>query len=184
MSESTRDLWVGTMHRCDEVNYTMESVTRRHHQFSEQYVEMSTTRRQRGNFDIKLLIELLQQFDPFLYGSRLRCIITGVAVDEDDAINCNEVETIGAEIQQSLDGFAVSKTIVPRSKHIKDLARMSSGSKVRDDTIQINETVLFQRLIVLMECTDDFSAFLESELTPTPRSLCKDGYLRKASKSV
>lgn len=33
-----------------------------------------------------------------------------------------------------------------------------------------------------MEHIDDFSAFLESELTPTPTSLCKDGYLWKASK--
>ena len=91
---------------------------------------MSTTRRQRYNFNIKLLIELLQQSDPFLYGSRLCCIKTGVAVGEDDAVNCNEVETIGAEIQQSLDGIAVSKAVVPRSKYIKNLARMSSGAKV------------------------------------------------------
>ena len=64
---------------------------------------------------------------------------------------------------------------------------MSSGTKVRekvrDGTIQINETVLFQRLIVLMERTDDLSAFFEHELTPTPTSLFKDGYLRKANKS-
>ena len=64
---------------------------------------------------------------------------------------------------------------------------MSSGTKVRekvrDGTIQINETVLFQRLIVLMERTDDLSVFFEHELTPTPTSLFKDGYLRKANKS-
>ena len=64
---------------------------------------------------------------------------------------------------------------------------MSSGikvrEKVRDGTIQINETVLFQRLIVLMERTDDLSAFFEHELTPTPTSFFKDGYLRKANKS-
>lgn len=78
---------------------------------------MSTTRLQRENSNIKLLFELLQQLDPFLDDSRLRCIITGVAAGEDDAINCNEVETIGVENQHVLDGIAVSKAVVPRSKH-------------------------------------------------------------------
>ena len=31
--------------------------------------------------------------------------------------------------------------------------------------------------------TDDLSAFFEYELTPTPTSFFKDGYLRKANKS-
>ena len=98
MAESTRDLWVGTMHKCGEVHYTMEPVTRQRHQSSEQHVEMSTTRRQRDNPDIKLLIDVLQQFDPFLEDSRIRCKTTGVAAGEDATINCDEVEIIGAEI--------------------------------------------------------------------------------------
>ena len=60
---------------------------------------------------------------------------------------------------------------------------MSSGAKVRNHTIQINEAILFQRLIVLMERTDGLSAFFEYELTPTLTSFFKDGYLRKANKS-
>ena len=79
--------------------------------------------------------------------------------------------------------MAVSKAVVLRSKHIKNLAQMSSGAKVRDDKIQINETVLFYQLIVLMKGTDNPSAFFKYELTPTPTSLFKDGYLRKANKS-
>ena len=101
--------------------------------------------------------------------------------------NCDEVVTTGAEIQQSLDWIAASKVLVPRSKNIKNLARMSSGikvwEKVRDSTIQINKTVLFQQLTASMECTDNLSAFFEYDLTPTPNSLFKDGYLWKANKS-
>ena len=82
-----------------------------------------------------------------------------------------------------MDGIAVSKAVVLRSKHIKNLAQMSSGAKVRDDKIQINEIVIFYQLIVLMKGTDNPSAFFKYELTPTPTSLFKDGYLRKANKS-
>ena len=64
---------------------------------------------------------------------------------------------------------------------------MSSGTKVRervrDGTIQIDETVLFQRLIVPMDRTGDLSAFFEYELTPTPTFIFKDGYLPRANKS-
>ena len=107
MTESKLDLLVGTMHKCGEVHHSMESLTRQWHQSSEQHVKMSTTCHQRDNSDMKLFIELLHQLDPFLDDSRLRCISTGVAAGEDDAINCDKVEQIGTEIQQSLDGIAV-----------------------------------------------------------------------------
>ena len=81
------------MQKCGEVHYAMELVTRQHQ--SSEYVEMSTTRCERDNSYVKLRIELLQKFDPFLDDSRLHCISTGVAAG-DDAINCDEVETIGA----------------------------------------------------------------------------------------
>ena len=76
----------------------MESVTRQRYQSNERHVEMSTTRRQRDNSDIKFLIEQLQQFDPFLDDSRLRCITTSVVAGKDDAVNCDELKTIAAEI--------------------------------------------------------------------------------------
>ena len=60
---------------------------------------MSTTRRQRDSSDIKLLIELLHQLDPFLNDSRLCFITTGFTAEEYDAIKCDEVETIRAKIQ-------------------------------------------------------------------------------------
>ena len=64
---------------------------------------------------------------------------------------------------------------------------MSSGTKVRervrDGTIQIDETVLFQGLIVPMDRTGYLSAFFEYVLTPTPTFLFKDGYLPRANKS-
>ena len=43
----------------------------------------------------QFLCQASQKFDPFLDDSRLHCISTGVAAG-DDAINCDEVETIGA----------------------------------------------------------------------------------------
>ena len=81
------------MQKCGKVHYAMELVTRQHQ--SSEYLEMSTTRCERDNSYVKLRIELLQKFDPFLDDSRLHCISTGVAAG-DDAINCDEVETIGA----------------------------------------------------------------------------------------
>ena len=81
------------MQKCGEVHYVMELVTRQHQ--SSEYVEMNTTRCERDNSYVKLRIELLQKSDPFLDDSRLHCISTGVAAG-DDAINCDEVETIGA----------------------------------------------------------------------------------------
>ena len=64
---------------------------------------------------------------------------------------------------------------------------MSSGTKVRervrDGTIQIDKTVLFQPLIVPMDRTGDLSAVFEYELTPTPTFLFRDGYLPRANKS-
>ena len=95
MAESTSDLWVDSMHKCCEVGHGMELVTRQRHHSSE-HVEVSTTRPERDNSYVKLRIELLQKFDPFLDDSRFHCITTVVAAGEDDAINCDEIETTGA----------------------------------------------------------------------------------------
>ena len=162
----------------------MGSVTKLQHETSEQHVEMSVSRKTRDNKDINVIITLLRQFYPFLLDSRLRCITTGAVAVEGDGINCDEVEEIGIDIHKDLDGVSVSQAVVKRSKQLKNLAQLSTGVKVNSEILHINETVLFQRLIVLIERSEDMSTYFEYELTPTPTSLFKDDYMRKSNKSI
>ena len=55
--------------------------------------------------------------------------------------------------------------------------------KVNNETIQVNPTILFQRLIVLIERSEDMIRYFEYELTPEPTELFKDGFMRKLNKA-
>ena len=55
--------------------------------------------------------------------------------------------------------------------------------EVNNETIQVNPTILFQRLIVLIERSEDMTSYFEYELTLEPTALFKDGFMRKPNKA-
>ena len=120
MGQSTRDLWVGSMHECATVHETMSTATNQHHATSEQHVECGNARKATDDEDFKVIITQLRQFNPFDSSDhRLRCRFTGAVADEKDGINCDGAESIGMNIQQDLDNLPVNKAIIKHSKQVK-----------------------------------------------------------------
>ena len=185
MATRTRDLWVSTMHECATVHAAMGMATNQHHTTSQQHIECGGARQVRDARDLKVIIEQPRQFNPFIcQDSRLRCIFTGAVADESDGIDCDDAEHIGMKIQQDLDNLAVNKSVVKRSKQVKSLAVLRPGVQVNSVTIHVNPTVLFQRLIMLIERSEDMTSYFEYELTPEPTSLFKDRFMRKPNKAL
>ena len=59
LSESTRDLWVRTMHKCAAVHETMSQLTGEEHITSEQHVELRISGRSRDTDDVKRVLDML-----------------------------------------------------------------------------------------------------------------------------
>ena len=109
MSETTRNLWVGTLQACEAIHESMSKLTRHRFESSEQHCESGESRRKRDTKDVKMLKEQLNQFNPFdLQDSRLQNIFTGISADNNDGVNFDLAEQVGFEIQSSLDNIAVN----------------------------------------------------------------------------
>lgn len=184
MAESTRNLWVGTLHECGSIHDSMSKLTKHRFESSEQHRECGESRRRRDNKDVEALKKQLEEFNPFdVQEPRLQNIFTGLSADDKDGVNCDQAEKVGLEIQQSLDNINVNKATIKRSKQVKTLATLLPAVKVNSDTIHADPNVLFQRLIMLVDRADDMTNCFEYELTPEPTSLFKDGLMRKPNKA-
>ena len=128
--------------------------------------------------------EQFNQFNPFdLQDSRLQNIFIGISADNNDGVNCDQAEQVGFEIQRSLDNIVVNQATIKRSKQVKTLATLLPAIKVNGDTIHADPNVLFQRLIMLIDRSEDLTDCFDYELTPEPTSLFKDGLMRKPNKA-
>ncbi|XP_065662104.1 uncharacterized protein LOC136084858 [Hydra vulgaris] len=184
MSESTRNLWISTLHECGAVHDSMSTLTKHRFESSQQHCESGESRRKKDTKDFKALKEQLNLFNPFEFqDSGLQCSFTGLCADKNDEINCDQAENVGLEIQNSRNNIAVNQAIIKRSKQVKILAKLMPSVKVNGDAFQVDPNVLFQRLIMLIERAEDLTDCFEYELTPEPTSLFKDGLMRKPKKA-
>ena len=181
MSETTRNLWVGTLHECGAIHESMSELTKHRFESSKQHCKSGESRRKKDTKDVKVLKEQLNQFNAFdLQDSRLQNIITDISADNNDGVNCDQAEQIGFEIQRSPDNTVVNQATIKRSKQVKTLATLLPAINVKGDTINADLYVLFQRLIMLI---DRGLSIFDYELAPEPTSLFKDGKKRKPNKA-
>ena len=94
MSETTRNLWVGTLHECGAIHESTQKLTKHHFESREQHCESGESRQKRDTKDVKVLKEQLNQFNLFdLQDSRLQNIFTGISADNNDGVNCDQAES-------------------------------------------------------------------------------------------
>ena len=72
---------------------------------------------------------------------------------------------------------------VATSKKIRTLVKLKKGIDVNNQTVYIDPAVLFMRLIVLIERSDETEKFFHYELTPYLTSLFKDHFMWHPNKS-
>ena len=183
MDEPVRNLWVTTLHRCEEVEQAMRTVTATHRHTSEQHVELGASRCNRDNSDLLKISEWFDQFDPFdTTDNRLRSLSSGFAAKDEDRINCDDMELVGERIEETLnmqtvDAVSIKTTMKVRTKEL------TKAIKIKHQTIYIDPTVLFLRLMLLVERSEDPPSCFNYELTPYPTSLFKDKVMRHPNNS-
>ena len=65
MSETTRNLWVGTLYEYGAIHKSMSKLTKHRFESSEQHCESGESRRKRDIKAVKVLKEQLNQFNLF-----------------------------------------------------------------------------------------------------------------------
>ena len=130
-------------------------------------------------------IDWFRSHDPFDGNvPQLRSLVSGLASSEGHGINCDETETIGSEIQRSLDRVSVRNATIKRRQMVHTLNELKPGVKVDEQTVQIYPSILFLRCTALAQReNEDITAYVAHEMTAVPTSLFGDFFMRKVDKS-
>ena len=184
MTESVRLYWVSTMHHFASVHQAMSAVTKTLFQTSEQHVEIGNSRMRRDADDLQKVCNWFSQFNPFDTSDHRLCSLSGGLVAmPSDGINCDNAEVIGRAIQESLDNKIMTEVSIPRKQQIKNLVHLNKSIVVDNQKVHINPSILFMRLVVIIERETETEKYFNYKLTAEPTSLFKCNFMRHPDKS-
>ena len=113
----------------------------------------------------------------------LRSLSSGQASNEKNCINCDIAEDIGIIMQKKMDKKSYTEIYFKRTDQIRTLENIRKGTRIADDTIHIDPMLLFSRLLIQVERSEDIQSLFAYELAPIPTALFKDNMMRKGKKS-
>ena len=178
ITESVRTLWINTAHRCSSVHDAMTSLT------SDQHIEIGISRRKKDTEALKKLVDWFENNNPFDPNyPALRSLSSGITTSPEDNINYDGVEIVGKSIQNKLDTLSTEECKIKRTDQVKTLVHLHNGIKVDGNTVHINLSVLFSRLILLVKKEANRTKYFVYSLTPEPASLFADGQMQKSDKA-
>jgi hypothetical protein len=105
-----------------------------------------------------------------------------IAADDDD-IKCDQAEETGDAIMTKMDGIAVSDVVLKRKDQVRTLLEIEKKITVGGKSVNLDSSILFDRLLLIVERSPDIEVNFLYELTTTPMALFKDSCLRKTAKS-
>ena len=185
VTETVRLTWIYSMHGAASVHNSMTELTNARHRTSEQHIELGKSGMKRDKDDSLKLQEWLEVYDPLdRKDASLRNVYTGVTARITDKINCDDVEKVGKGIHETLDNKAFIQSSLKRKAQITTLESLNVGVNIEKEKVYVDPSILFSRLLVIMEREDDVKKYFAYELTLIPTSLFQDGMMRKATKSM
>ena len=101
----------------------------------------------------------------------LRSLVSGLSSNEEDGINCDDVESVDERIHMKMDSYFFSEITLKRTDQIISLSRFEKGIKIGDDSLQIDPMILFSSLLIQVERSQDMKQYFGYELTPIPKPL-------------
>jgi hypothetical protein len=185
VTESVRTTWVSTVHKSAAIHSALAELTDLQYIHEDmQHPELGKTRAKRDFNDLNKILEFLEMNNPFeTSNSRLRSLVSGIAASDSDNINCDTAEDIGCQIVQKMDGVNFKDVVLKRAWQTRTLARVTTSVTGGKKVLNIDPSLLFNRLLIIMERSGDMQPYFAYELSALPASLFKDAFMRKPDKS-
>ena len=173
MTESVRLQWVYTMHICAQIKEAMSQITETKSKTSEQHVDLRTARRERDDKDIQTLLEWLKIYNPFIqHESTLMNIFTGITDENRHSVYTAEE-----------DNLSFKDVKFKRNDQVSTLKSLNNTINLKGEVVNIDPSILFSRLLILPEKSNDVNYYFNFELAPVTTSLFKDQKMRKINKA-
>ena len=127
----------------------------------------------------------LKQFNPFnVRNNRLRSLNSGLAASNSASVNYDKAEKVRRNMLVCIDNKSVAEAKVETSKTVKTLLTLTKGVQLENTKTHVDHTILFLRLIVLIDRTVDTEKYFGYELTSYPTALFKDNFMRHPNKAA
>ena len=144
LTESVRLQWVYSMRKCAAIHRSMTTLTGLNHDTSDQHNDLGSSRSNRDFHDLNDIQQWLDQHEPFdLTEERLRSLSSGLIAADDDCINCDKVEEIGARIQEQLDNLSILDASIRRKDQIQALNHLYPAIQIDKHKVHFNSSILF-----------------------------------------
>ena len=186
MGEHERLVWLLGLPACAEVNAAMQNTTDVSLATSEQHSQhkdVSKARQQRDHNDTTLIVRYLMERNPFNGEPTLRCVASGRAAES--SVNADQAKLLGENILHRMIGKNALEITFNRKHQVVTMAT-KTAVKINGETIQVDPSLLFQRLVKVAEATPTLlaSAFC-FKLSNIPTSLFDtSGLPRQANKAA
>ena len=168
LTEQQRVTWLLAMPACAEVNRVMQELSGVNYTSGEQNKDMSKTRKMRDVRDTLTIMTVLRERTPFGPDPQLRNIMNGVHADS--SVNVDEALKVGKKVLASMAGKKVEDYTFRKSEQAITLAS-KSAIKINDERVEIDPQLLFQRLILTANVSEDLPSVFRYELSSFPASL-------------
>ncbi|KAK3748685.1 hypothetical protein QZH41_018981, partial [Actinostola sp. cb2023] len=169
MTERQRLTWLLSMPACAETNCAMQELTGVQYNSSEQNKDMTKSRQKRDIDDAIVILKMLVDGKtPFAPDPVLKNIMTGVNAEE--SVDVDEARAKGKKILSSMAGESVATYSFKRKEQSVTLAARSS-IRIEDDRVHVDPQLLFQRLVIACNTTDDLEDVFRYELCSYPAAL-------------
>ena len=144
-----------------------------------QQKELGSARVERDNNDFLEILTWFRNHNPFTTSEKLVCLDSGF-IDENNTVNCDKAELIGACIQKSLNNRTFASCSFKRRDQITNLQSLYSSTTINKERVAIDPLTLFLQLVILIDRKPDIEIenCFPYELTPYPTALFKDSVMR------
>ena len=184
LTESVCLQWVYSMHKCAAIHRSMTKLRGLNHDTSDQHIDLGSSRSNCDFHDLNNIQQRFDQHEPFdLTEKRLQSLSSGLIAADDDCINCDKVEKIGARIQEQLDNLGIPDASIRRKDQIQALNHLYPAIQIDKHKVHFNPSILFTRLTAILQRGEDIKPFFAYKLTAIHTTLFKDGIMRKPVKS-
>ena len=168
MSEIQRHIWVMSRPACAQINAAIQDLTGIKHKSSEQIKDLSIARIDRDFKDTTKIQNFLSDRNPFMRTKEPINIASGIHANPE--VNVDRAKDIGIDILKSMRGMNPNKYVFQKKKQVVTLAT-KNAAKVKDDSIQIDPNLLFQRLAsTAVQSEENLSNTLCHELCTYPQA--------------
>ena len=145
MGESERLVWLLSMPACAQIDSSMQLVTGVTYTTSEQHIDTRKNRLKQDHRDTKTLVHFFQKRNPFNKCGSLKSLSNGRTASE--RVNADKAKELGEAILDSMTGSTFSDLKLRKCDQAVTLANKSTTIAKKSDTINVDSTLLFQRLV-------------------------------------